>query len=63
MNVGAKKKKRLKEQFINSVNDDETVTEIIRELTTINKTNEFISKQGLEELSRLEAQRARKEKN
>ena len=39
------KDRRLKEQFINGINDDDMMTEIIRELPTIKNTNEITSKQ------------------
>ena len=47
MNVGNKEKdSRLKELFINGINDD-IMTEVIRELTAIKKTNEIPSEQVL----------------
>ena len=46
MNVGQNKDRRLKEQFINGINDY-MMTEIVRELTAIKKINEIISKQVL----------------
>ena len=39
--------RRLKEQFINGINDDDMITENIRELTVIKRTNEITSKQVL----------------
>ena len=47
MNVGTKKKGILKEQFINGINDDGVITEIIRELTAIKKKNEVTREQVL----------------
>ena len=41
------KDRRLKEQFINGINDEDMMTEIIRELTKIQKTNEVTSEQVL----------------
>ena len=41
------KVRKLKELFINGMNDDDMMTEIIRELTTIKKTNEITSDQVL----------------
>ena len=37
--------RRLKEQFINGINDDEMVTEIIHELITVSKTGEITNEQ------------------
>ena len=34
---------RLIEQFINAINDNDMITKIIRELTTIKKNNEIMS--------------------
>ena len=39
--------KKLKEQFINGINDDDLMMKITRELTVIKKTNEITSKQVL----------------
>ena len=48
MNVNIKRKGRiLKEQFINGINNDEMMTEIIWELTTIRKTSEITSEHVL----------------
>ena len=41
------KKKRLKEQFINDINNDDMVTEIIRELPAVLKTTEITCEQEL----------------
>ena len=44
MNASIKKKdRRLIEHFINSINDDDMMTEMIRELATIKKKNEIIN--------------------
>ena len=48
------KNRRLKEQFLNDINDD-MVTKIIRELTTIKKTDEMTSEQVLCWAKRVEA--------
>ena len=45
MNLTIKKDRRLKKKFINGINDDDMVTDIIRELTSITKTNEITSEQ------------------
>ena len=39
--------RKLKEQFINGINNDEKMTEIIKELTAIIETNEITSDQVL----------------
>ena len=39
-----RKDTRLKEQFINGINDDDMMTKIIRELTVFKRTNETTSK-------------------
>ena len=41
------RKRRLKEQFIISIHDKDMMTEMIRKLTTIQKTNEVITEQVL----------------
>ena len=51
---------RLKEQFINGINDDDEITDIMRELTTIKKANESTSEQVLPWAGRVEVQRAQK---
>ena len=43
LNVFTKKETRLKEQFINSVSDEEMMTEMIRELTAIKESNKITS--------------------
>ena len=42
MGVNAKRNKRLKGQFINRINDSDVMTEIIKKLTTIKKTNHIM---------------------
>ena len=51
------KDRRLKEQFINGINDGDMMTKIIGELTTIKKTNGITSEQVLHWAERLEAER------
>ena len=41
------KDRRLEEKFISGLNNGDIITEIIRELTAIKKTNEIISEQVL----------------
>ena len=48
------KDRRLKEQFINGINDD-NIAEIIGELIALKKTNEVTSKQVLAWARRVEA--------
>ena len=43
------KDRRLEEQFINGINDDDMMTEIIWEWTTVKKTCEITRKQSQEE--------------
>ena len=48
MNVVIKKDRRLKEQYIKDINDnDNMMTEIIKELTTTKKMKEITSEQVL----------------
>ena len=54
------KDKRLKEQFINSINDNDMMTEIIRELITVLKTSDLTSEHVLAWVRRVKAQRAQK---
>ena len=54
------KDRRLKEQFINGINDDEMKTEIIWELNAVKKTSEITSTQELAWARRLEAERTQK---
>ena len=42
------KDRRLKEQFINGINDDKMMAEIIGELTTVKKTTEITSEQVID---------------
>ena len=51
---------RVKEQFIIGTNNGDKMTDIIRELTLIKRTNEITSKQVLCWAKRVEAQRAPK---
>ena len=53
-----KKNRHLKEQFINGLNGDVMITEIITELTAINYTSSVTSKQALAWPKRVEAQRS-----
>ena len=46
---------RFKEQFINGINDDR-ITEMIRELTAIKKTNEITNEEVLSLARRVEVQ-------
>ena len=61
MNVGTKKDRRFKEQFINGINDDDRMTEIKRGLAAIKNTNETIIKQVIAWTRRVEAQRVQKD--
>ena len=54
-----KKERRLKEQLMNGINND-MMTEIIRELTAIKKTNEIPTEKILALARRVEEQRAQK---
>ena len=54
------KDRRLKDKFINDINDDDTMTKIIMELTTFKKTNEIPSEQVLYWARRMEVQIAQK---
>ena len=54
------REKRMKEQFINELNYNKIITEIIKELTTIKKTNEITGDQMLSWTKRVEAQTAQK---
>ena len=56
MNVVIKKKRGLYKQFINGINDDDMMTEIIKELMTIQKMDEVKSEQRLSWSRRGEAQ-------
>ena len=59
--IGVHKNDRiLKEQFVNGINDDDMMTDIIREWTAIKKTNEVTSEQVLAWTRRMEAQRTQK---
>ena len=49
---------RLKEQFINGLNVETIIAEIIKELTTLSDTSEVASEQVLMWAQRVEAQRA-----
>ena len=52
------KKKKIKRTILNGINDDDDmITEIIRELTTFKKISEVTSKQVLAWARRVEAQR------
>ena len=53
-----KKPRRLKGQFIDGINDDDMITEIIRELTAVR--NEITSKQVLARIIRVDSQGAQK---
>ena len=48
----------IKEQFINGLNDDGMIVEIIKELTSINDTRPVTSEQVLAWARRVEAERA-----
>ena len=50
--------RQLKEQFINGINDNDMMIEILREWAAIKKTNELSSEQVLAWARRVEAQRA-----
>ena len=50
----------MKEQFINDINDDNMMAEIITYITTIEKANENTSDQMLPRTRRVEVQRAQK---
>ena len=52
--------RRLKEQFINGINDKALTSEIIKELTTIENISEVTSEQVLVWPRRVEAQRSQK---
>ena len=54
------KDRRLKEKYINGINDDDMMTEIEREQAAVKKTNEITSEQALCWAKRVEAQRAQK---
>ena len=60
MNSGIMKRQKVIKQFKKCIDDDNIMTEIIRELTTIEKTNEITSEQILAWTRRVEAQRAQK---
>ena len=47
MNVVTKGDRRLKDQFINGISDEEMMVEIIIEFTTITETNEVTNEQVL----------------
>ena len=49
--------RRLKEQFMNGINDENVMTKIIMELTAIRKTNEITNEQVLSWARRLLVQR------
>ena len=51
--------RRLKEQFINGIDDEEIMQDIIKELTTQKNTQEIDSEQVLLWAYRVEAQRAK----
>ena len=51
------KDRKLKEQFTNGINDDDMMTEIIRELTTIKKTKEVTCQQVFTRTRKVEIQR------
>ena len=59
MSVNIRKDRKLKEQFINRISDYE-MTEIIKELTTIKKTNEISGDQELCWEKRVELHREQK---
>ena len=54
-----KKDRRLKEQFMNGINDTDMMTEI-RQLAVIKRTNEVTSKQVLNWIKRVETQESKK---
>ena len=60
MCVQRKRQKIKKKQLINGINDNDIMTAIIRELTTINKTYEVTSEQVSTLTRRVEAQRVQK---
>ena len=53
--------RRLKEQFINGLDDETIIVEIIKELTALKETSEVSSEQTLMGAQRIEAQRAQKD--
>ena len=58
--VHKEKDRRLKEQFINDINDDNMMTEILRKLTIIKGTNDLTIDQVLAWARRVEAPKFRK---
>ena len=54
--VKIKEKKKVKEQFINGISDDEMITKVIKELTASMKSNVIISDKIQSWAKRVEAQ-------